>query len=67
MINLNPPIRRVIVEDMNGTTILSSTLVESCSESELAAAFAARRLHVLGINVDSVGVALVRIYGTYRK
>ena len=58
-------IKKVIVESLNGRTILVSRLQNPCTEDELRQGMADEQLYVMSVNVDTVGTALVVIGQNY--
>jgi hypothetical protein len=54
-------IQRIIVEDRKGITVLNNPLKEVCQREDIELEFAKAKLPVLSIDVDVVGVALIRV------
>ena len=58
-------IKKVIVESLNGRTLLVNGLKNPCTQEELRQAMADEHIHVMSVNVDTVGTALVVIGQNY--
>ena len=63
-------IQRIIVEDITGRCVSSNPLSEPTTENEIMEVFKQGGTPIRSINVDSVGVALVKVWerlpGSYR-
>jgi len=58
-------IKRVIVESMNGTTVVNNPLKAPVTEAELRVPFQRLKLPILSVVVDTVGTALVKVGKNY--
>ena len=54
-------IKHVIVESMDGTTVVNNPLKDPVTEGELRAVFQRSKLPILSVAVDTVGTALVKV------
>ena len=54
-------IKRIIVEDMQGLTVLNNQLSCPTNEQELRTQFAQDKLFILSLATDIMGTALVRV------